>query len=188
MSKPHNYYVDNEKLHEAMTEYHHLYQESLRNGTEKPRASNYIGECIWMIANKLAYSANYRNYSYREEMISDAIENVVQYALHNYDPEKTQNPFSYFTTIINYAFIRRIEEEKKQQYIKHKNIQNLMTEVEMQMEMSSGSRSTSIQSSKDNTNPAQSVFADPHNIIESFETMMRKKAERKAARKAKKNE
>ena len=77
-----------------------------------------------LIANKLATKSNFSGYSFKEEMISDGIENCIMY-MKNFNPEKSTNPFAYFTQIIKFAFIRRIEREKKQQYIKIKNMQNL---------------------------------------------------------------
>ena len=76
-----------------------------------------MGECILKIANHLSYRPNFINYTYRDEMISDGIENSLQY-IDNFDPEKSKNPFAYFTQIIYFAFVRRITKEKKQQKIK----------------------------------------------------------------------
>ena len=77
----------------------------------------------YKIATHLSYRPNFINYTYREEMIGDGIENCIQYAK-NFDPEKSKNPFAYFTQIIYYAFLRRISKEKKQQSIKQKMIDN----------------------------------------------------------------
>lgn len=85
----------------------------------KPPIPRYIGECFLKIANHLSFKPNFVNYMFKEEMISDGIENSVQY-IHNFDPEKSKNPFAYFTQIIHYAFIRRINKEKKQMEIKNK--------------------------------------------------------------------
>jgi len=76
-----------------------------------------------MIANRLSLKPNFINYSYREEMISDGIENCVCY-FDNYNPDRYDNPFAYFTQIIYFAFLRRIQKEKKQLYIKHKSLEN----------------------------------------------------------------
>lgn len=95
------------------------YKDAVTKGKETPRVPDYIGVCIMKIANKLANRPNFIGYSYRDEFISDGVENCIQY-LHNFDPEKSTNPFSYFTTIIWYAFLRRINKEQKQQYIKQK--------------------------------------------------------------------
>ena len=86
--------------------------------------SNYIGECILKIANNLSHKPNFSNYTYKDDMILDGIENCILY-IHNFDPEKSNNPFAYFTQIIFYAFLRRIGKEKKQAYVKNKLIQNM---------------------------------------------------------------
>jgi len=122
MSQP-NHYVDNKKLLAAVVEYRNAVIESKQNNTEKPRIPNYIGHCMLMIAQRLSYKPNFINYSYREEMISDGIENCISY-IDNFDPSKSDNPFAYFTQIIYYAFLRRIQKEKKQLYIKHKVVGN----------------------------------------------------------------
>jgi len=88
----------------------------------KPRIPNYLGECFLKIATHLSYKPNFVNYMFREDMISDGIENCVQY-IHNFNPERSQNPFAYFTQIIHYAFLRRIQKEKKQLEIKTKIIE-----------------------------------------------------------------
>lgn len=118
-----NHYVDNKKLLVEITKYREAVQLSKKNGTEKPRIPNYIGHCMLMIAQRLSYKPNFINYSYREEMISDGIENCISY-IDNFDPSRSDNPFAYFTQIIYYAFLRRIQKEKKQLYIKHKVLGN----------------------------------------------------------------
>ena len=85
----------------------------------KSQIPRYIGECFLKIANHLSFKPNFVNYMFKEDMISDGIENCVQY-IHNFDPEKSQNPFAYFTQIIHYAFLRRIQKEKRQLEIKNK--------------------------------------------------------------------
>ena len=88
----------------------------------KPAIPRYIGECFLKIANHLSFKPNFVNYMFKEDMISDGIENCVQY-IHNFNPEKSQNPFAYFTQIIHYAFLRRIQREKRQLDIKNKIIE-----------------------------------------------------------------
>ena len=105
--------------------YRRLYDESLIAGAPRPIVSRYIGECIMLIATRLATRPNFVGYSYKDEMISDGIENCLAY-IHNFNPEKSTNPFAYFTQIIYYAFLRRIQKEKKQLYIKHKSFENSM--------------------------------------------------------------
>lgn len=130
MSKPQtHHYVDNIKFYDAMKEYIDLVAVAKSNGLKKtdpkwPRVSEYIGECFVKIAKHLAFKANFINYSYRDEMISDGIENCLRYA-DNFDPYKYKNPFAYFTQIIYFAFIRRIQSEKKELAKKYKYIENL---------------------------------------------------------------
>jgi DNA-directed RNA polymerase specialized sigma subunit len=120
-NKPH--YVDNKKFLQAMTEYRDKCNKAEEKGRKKPPVTNYIGECFLKIANHLSYRPNFINYTYRDDMISDGIENCLQY-MSNFNPEKSSNPFAYFTQIIYYAFIRRIQKEKKQMQVKSKLIQN----------------------------------------------------------------
>ena len=126
--KPH--YVDNKKFLQAMVEYRNLRIKAEEESKKRPQVTNYIGECYLKIANHLSYRPNFINYTYRDDMISDGIENCLQY-MDNFDPEKSKNPFAYFTQIIYYAFIRRIQKEKKQQQIKQKMIANFGEEQMM---------------------------------------------------------
>lgn len=121
MSNAH--YVDNKKFYQAIVEYRKVVREKESVGEERPPIPSYIGHCMLMIANRLSLKPNFVNYSYREEMISDGVENCVCY-FDNYDPDKYDNPFAYFTQIIYFAFLRRIQKEKKQLYIKHKTLEN----------------------------------------------------------------
>ena len=113
------YYVNNKELLEAMTSYRERVIYAKEHGKPKPRVSNYIGECFLKIATHLSYKPNFVNYPFREDMICDGIENCLQY-IDNFNPEKSKNPFAYFTQIIYYAFLRRIQKEKKQLEIKNK--------------------------------------------------------------------
>ena len=131
-AKPH--YVDNKKFLVAMVEYKEKCRVAEEKGKKKPDVTNYIGECFLKIANHLSYRPNSINYTYRDDMISDGIENCLQY-MSNFDPNKSTNPFAYFTQIIYYAFIRRIQKEKKQSLVKQKlianaGIENIMDRLE----------------------------------------------------------
>jgi hypothetical protein len=117
-----NYYVDNKKLYQHMVEYKKLVNEHTGEG-QKPEIPPYVGRSILMIANRLSLKPNFINYSYREEMICDGVENCITY-INNFNPDRTNNPFAYFTQIIYFAFLRRIQREKKQVYIKHKSLEN----------------------------------------------------------------
>jgi len=131
--KPH--YVDNKKFLEAMVEYREKCEKAKEKNRNKPDVTNYIGECFLKIANHLSYRPNFINYTFRDDMISDGIENCLQY-MDNFNPDKSNNPFAYFTQIIYYAFIRRIQKEKKQIQIKSKLIAN--TGVENMMDQLQG--------------------------------------------------
>lgn len=126
MTQP-NHYVDNAKFYQACLAYRNDCIAAAAEGKPKPKIPDYIGDCLLKIANKLSYSRNFINYPYREEMIGDGIENCILY-FHNFDPIKYKNPFSYFTQIIYYAFLRRIHREKKQLYIRHKAMMNQIDE------------------------------------------------------------
>ena len=113
------HYVNNKELLHALIVYKKKVKEAQENEKPKPRITNYLGECFLKIATHLSYKPNFVNYMFREDMISDGIENCVQY-INNFDPNKSTNPFAYFTQIIHYAFLRRIQKEKKQMDIKNK--------------------------------------------------------------------
>jgi len=118
------HYVDNKEFLAAITEYRERVLAAKDAGEEKPRVTEYLGECMVKIANHLAYKSNFVNYTFRDEMILDGIENCITY-IDNFDPEKSKNPFAYFTQITYYAFIRRIQKEKKQMDTKKKYIGSL---------------------------------------------------------------
>lgn len=134
--KKSEHYVNNREFLENLTVYRTKVENSFvqkydrkptredrgKHWEGKPPIPNYLGECFLKIATHLSYKPNFVNYMFREDMISDGIENCVQY-IHNFDPEKSSNPFAYFTQIINYAFLRRIQKEKKQLDIKTKIIE-----------------------------------------------------------------
>ena len=113
------YYVNNKEFLAAIIEYRDKVIKAKDNDKPRPRVTNYIGECFLKIATHLSYKPNFVNYMFREDMICDGIENCLQY-IDNFNPEKSQNPFAYFTQIIYYAFLRRIQKEKKQLEIKGK--------------------------------------------------------------------
>ena len=122
MARKKQHYVDNEKFLEVMSDYREKYLQAKDNDTELPIIPDYAGECFLKIAERLSHRPNFINYAFREEMVSDGIENSVMYAS-NFNPEKSTNPFAYFTQIIYFAFLRRIEKEKKQLYIKYKTME-----------------------------------------------------------------
>lgn len=117
-----DHYIDNAVFFEEMKAWKKLVREADKTGTKHPPVTHYIGECFMKIAENLSRKPNFINYPYRDEMMSDGVENCLLYA-YNFNPLKSKNPFSYFTQIIYYAFLRRIQKEKKQAYIKLKKIE-----------------------------------------------------------------
>ena len=113
------HYVNNKEFLNALIKYQEDIEIARLQDKTKPVIPRYIGECFLKIANHLSFKPNFVNYMFKEDMISDGIENCVQY-IHNFNPEKSRNPFAYFTQIIHYAFLRRIQREKRQLEIKNK--------------------------------------------------------------------
>ena len=113
------HYVNNKEFLIAIVAYRDSVQIADIQGKPRPRITNYLGECFLKIATHLSFKPNFVNYMFKDDMISDGIENCVQY-INNFNPEKSQNPFAYFTQIIHYAFLRRIQKEKKQLDIKNR--------------------------------------------------------------------
>ena len=116
------HYVNNKEFLAAIIEYKEKVALAETRGETKPRITNYLGECFLKIATHLSYKPNFVNYMFKDDMVCDGIENCVQY-INNFNPEKSKNPFAYFTQIIHYAFLRRIQKEKKQLEIKTKIIE-----------------------------------------------------------------
>jgi hypothetical protein len=120
--KKKQHYINNQDFLEAIVVYRNKVAIAKEKGLTKPRVSNYLGECFLKIATHLSYRPNFINYMYKDDMICDGIENCIQY-IDNFDPEKSKNPFAYFTQIVYYAFLRRIAKEKRQMDIKEKLIE-----------------------------------------------------------------
>ena len=124
MAKEKPHYVNNADFSQAVVDYVQYANECAEQGKPKPIITNYIAECFLKIAEGLSHKANFVRYTYREEMVMDAVENCLK-AIENYNLETATrtgkpNAFAYFTQIAWYAFLRRIEKEKRQQDIKMK--------------------------------------------------------------------
>jgi len=113
------HYVNNKEFLAALIKYQEDIEIAQLQDKPKPVIPRYIGECFLKIATHLSFKPNFVNYMFKDDMVCDGIENCVQY-IHNFNPEKSRNPFAYFTQIIHYAFLRRIQKEKKQLEIKNK--------------------------------------------------------------------
>lgn len=137
--KKQKHYINNPDFLRALVEYKEKKELSTKNNTAPPPIPNYIGECFMKIAEGLSHKPNFINYTYRDEMMSDGIENCLMY-FDNFNPDKSKNPFAYFTQIIYYAFLRRIQKEKKQTYVKYKATEQMgiLDEMEL-MELEDGS-------------------------------------------------
>ena len=125
-------YVNNADFLQALIDYKQKCKDAKEQGKSEPPIPNYIGECFMKIAEGFSHKPNYINYTYRDEMVADAVENCLMY-FSNFDPDKSSNPFAYFTQIVYFAFLRRIAKEKKQLYIKYKSTENfgIMEEYEI---------------------------------------------------------
>ena len=167
MAKQH--YVDNKRFYQEILEYKRQIKEAQEKGLDEPRISNYIGECIYKIAEKLATKPCFAGYSFRDEMISDGIENCILY-FKDYNPDIGTNPFAYFTQVIYYAFLRRINKEEKHRYIMYKNFQHSIVNNDMSLLLDNDDKQLMPSSMYDNIN----VF------MEKFE---RKENEKKEKRK-----
>jgi len=115
------HYVNNRDLYDALVKYN----EKIKESNDLPKIPDYIGICISKICERLSLKPNFSGYTFRDEMVDDGIENCIA-SIKSFDPSKTENPFAYFTQIAWNAFLRRIAKEKKQTYLKHKNLQHLM--------------------------------------------------------------
>ena len=123
-------YVNNKEFYQMLVEYKEQCRLAEKNGEPVPRIPENIGNCFYMIATRLGTKWKFSGYTYREEMVSDALENCVV-AVHNFNPEKSKNPFAYFTQIIYYAFLRRIEKEKKQTFVKYKSLEHFLVDASL---------------------------------------------------------
>lgn len=164
---PTSHYVDNKKLLEELIKHRELVKTAKINNSTKPRLSNYVGNCILLIANKLSNRPNFINYPFKEEMVSDGIENCLMY-IDNFDPEKSSNPFAYITQIIYYAFVRRITKEKKYLYTKHKLLETTMIYSEH------------VDQSEWNEIQEQHYFENEHmnDFVKAFEDSIKKKKQK----------
>lgn len=118
MKKTKRNYINNPDLLQALIDYKAKCKEAEDSGEQKPQVPKYIGEALYMIADRLGRKGNFSGYTFLDDMKMDGVENCLLY-LHNFNPEKTQNPFAYFTQIIWFAFLRRIAKEKKQMYVRY---------------------------------------------------------------------
>jgi hypothetical protein len=167
-------YINNADFLKSLSEYKKKCEDNKAAGLEPPQIPNYIGDCFMKISEGVSHNFRFIGYTYRDEMVSDGIENCLMYFA-NFDPEKSSNPFGYFTQIIWYAFIRRIKKEKTQQYVKYKATEQfgILDENEL-MEM------------EDGTTSKFEMYDNLSEFIEKFETSISEaKTKKKLAKKPK---
>jgi len=163
-----DHYVDNKEFLRLMVEFKESTTTARENGENDPQIPDDVCKIFMKIASHLSFKSNFINYAFREDMIADGIENCIQY-IHNFDPAKSKNPFAYFTQIIYYAFLRRIQKEKKQLYVRYKTLENSQLDT-----MSEDDRATvsSIGIAK--------LYDNMNEFIENYEESMQKKKEIKS--------
>ena len=178
MEKSQEDYVDKEKLYEALKKYKQERLEALSKKLPVPRIPEYIGECIYLIAENYSHKYSFSQYPFRDEMVADGVENCIRY-MNNFDPDKSNQPFSYFTKIIHYAFIRRIDREKKHLYTKFKALENNTIYDELS---ESGSESDEHLREVNNNLLDSSYMKD---FVEQFEVKAAEKKEKRLQRRQK---
>ena len=154
------HYVNNKEFLAAIVEYKEKVALAAEKGEAKPRITNYLGECFLKIATHLSFKPNFVNYMFKDDMVCDGIENCVQY-INNFNPEKSKNPFAYFTQIIYYSFLRRIQKEKKQLEIKGKILERSGFDEVMHTDRYTG-----------NMSGMNASYSDMGSIKENIETKM----------------
>lgn len=173
--KQKEHYIDNKMFYKEMVDWKKKYKEAQEMDEPAPPVSEYIATCFFHIAENLAKKPNFVNYPFKEDMIGDGIENCLMYC-GNFNPRKSKNPFSYFTQIIYYAFLRKIQKEKKQNYIKYKFLESQDTkgdfteflkllgineeEGEMYRKMSEEKKNEKIQKKRKKKKSKLSLFED----------------------------
>ena len=167
-----NHYINNKEFLKEMIAYREAIHEAKGAGAKKPQIPNYVATALMKIAENLSHKPNFINYTFRDEMVADAIENCVMY-VDNFDPSKSSNPFAYFTQIAYYAFLRRIQKEKKQLYVKYKSTETagILDEFEL----------------NENEDGTFRQFELYENISEFIETYESKRKEKKTKKKSLEN-
>jgi hypothetical protein len=167
------HYINNADFLKALIDYRESCDQATANNLPKPIIPNYIGECFMKIAEGLSHKPNFINYTYREEMMSDGIENCLMY-FENFDPTKSSNPFAYFTQVIYFAFLRRIQKEKKQLYVKYKATEQMGILDEFEL-----------LDNEDGSHRQFEMYDNISEFIETYENVKKAKKESKVTKKPK---
>lgn len=180
--KPH--YVNNAQFSAAVVEYVKHSREVESQGLVKPQINDYIASCFLKIAEGLSHKANFVRYTYREEMMMDAVENCLK-AIDNYNLETATrtgkpNAFAYFTQISWYAFLRRIEREKKQQEIKMRYLTESGIEDLISEESQNDDSFRQTQAFVDELRGRMDIVKESDRVVKEYEKGQRQKRKRKA--------
>ena len=164
-----NHYINNKDFLKEMIEFRTAVSEAKKLNLPKPQIPRYVAECFMKIAENLSHKPNFLSYTFRDEMVADAIENCVMY-VDNFDPAKSSNPFAYFTQITYYAFLRRIQKEKKQLYVKYKSTETagILDEYELN-------------ETEDGTFRQFEMYENISEFIQTYENARKEKKAKKAA-------
>lgn len=167
------HYVNNKEFYQAMIAYKNKCNDAIESNKEQPKIPDYIGLCIYKIANKLSNHPSFMNYSYKDEMVSDGIETCIV-NIRSFNPEKSTNPFAYFTQICWHAFVQRIQKEKKQQYVKYKSLETAIISNDQYV----------FQDSDDRNIGGLGYNEAAIHVISSYEESLKKKKEADKAKKS----
>ena len=175
--KPH--YVNNADFSMAVVDYVKSANDAKEKGFTKPIVTNYIARCFLKIAEGLSHKANFVRYTYREEMVMDAVENCLK-AIEIYNLETATrtgkpNAFAYFTQISWYAFLRRIQKEKKQQDIKMKYLSETGLELLLQEEFETNPAAGQTHAFVESLKQRIDLIKEHDNTIKDYEKKERKK-------------
>lgn len=156
-------YINNEDFCNALIEYKKVVEECEEKGIKPPPIPDYVGKCWMKIAEGMSRNTKFFRYPFKEEAISDSLLNCARY-WRNFNPQKTRNAFAYFSQYVFNAFVRKINLEQKEQYIKYKSTESFLTLDESEM-YEEGELSQS-----------------PHEIYENMNSFIRKFEERERER------
>lgn len=122
-------YINGQDMYKALVKY---YEDVDKASGKDVAIPNYIGECIMKIAKNMSNKINFVMYSFKEDLIGDAIEKMIEAVkFKKFDPTLSQNPFAYFSQVTWNCFLQRIQKEKIEAYVKHKNIENMRSEYSL---------------------------------------------------------
>jgi hypothetical protein len=137
------HYINNQSFLEELVKHRDKLKIARDAGLPEPILPDYIGKCFLQIAERYSRKPSFGSYAFREELVYDALENMILY-YESFDPEKGKNPFAYFTQVTHYAFLRRIEKEKLQLYLKYKSIENFMLQNINSADVNDGSLNSEV--------------------------------------------